>query len=92
MLAYQHNLRDRVPLTPPEHFSMVVSPLSRGLELSSLFQVRQRQRGADHVDLWLTNTLHFPLTVQDAILSPESQGLLKVGVVFFCNCAEHLRR
>ncbi|XP_071244420.1 transmembrane protein 131-like isoform X2 [Salvelinus alpinus] len=50
----------------------------RGLELSSLFQVRQRQKGADHVDLWLTNTLHFPLTVQDAILSPESQGLLKV--------------
>uniref|UniRef100_A0AAZ3S0P4 Transmembrane protein 131-like n=1 Tax=Oncorhynchus tshawytscha TaxID=74940 RepID=A0AAZ3S0P4_ONCTS len=50
----------------------------RGLELSNLFQVRQRQKGADHVDLWLTNTLHFPLTVQDAILSPESQGLLKV--------------
>ncbi|XP_014051061.2 transmembrane protein 131-like isoform X4 [Salmo salar] len=50
----------------------------RGLELSSLFQVRQRQRGADHVDLWLTNTLHFPLAVQDATLSPESQGLLKV--------------
>lgn len=58
--------------------SMVVPPLSRGLELSSLFQVRQRQRGADHVDLWLTNTLHFPLAVQDATLSPESQGLLKV--------------
>ncbi|XP_070302408.1 transmembrane protein 131-like isoform X6 [Salvelinus sp. IW2-2015] len=50
----------------------------RGLELSSLFQVRQRQRGADHVDLWLTNTLNFPLAVQDATLSPESQGLLKV--------------
>ncbi|XP_045070096.1 transmembrane protein 131-like [Coregonus clupeaformis] len=48
----------------------------RGLELSSLFQVRQW--GADHVDLWLSNTLHFPLTVQDATLSPESQGLFKV--------------
>ncbi|XP_010897507.2 transmembrane protein 131-like [Esox lucius] len=48
-----------------------------GIELSSLLQVRQR--GRDHVDLWLTNVFHFPLTVQNATLSPESQGLLKVA-------------
>ncbi|KAM4604313.1 transmembrane protein 131-like isoform 2-T2 [Polymixia lowei] len=49
-----------------------------GWDLSSLLQVRRRQTRTDQVDLWLTNPLRVPLTVTNASLSHESQGLLKV--------------
>ncbi|XP_071770565.1 transmembrane protein 131-like [Centroberyx gerrardi] len=49
-----------------------------GWDLSSLFQVRQRQRDTDQVELWLTNPLHLPLTVTNASLSQKLQGVLKV--------------
>lgn len=41
-----------------------------------LFQVKQRD--ADRVDLWLTNTLPLPLTVMNASLSQKLQGVMKV--------------
>ncbi|KAM3864937.1 transmembrane protein 131-like [Diretmus argenteus] len=47
-------------------------------DLSSLFQVRRRQRDTEQVDLWLTNPLHLPLTVTTARLSHKLQGVLKV--------------
>ncbi|XP_029910115.1 transmembrane protein 131-like isoform X2 [Myripristis murdjan] len=49
-----------------------------GWDLSSLFQVRQRQRDTDQVELWLTNPAHLPLTVTNASLSQKLQGVLKV--------------
>ncbi|XP_035516079.1 transmembrane protein 131-like isoform X2 [Morone saxatilis] len=45
-------------------------------DLFRLFQVKQR--GADHVDLWLTNSLLLPLTVMNASLSQKLQGVMKV--------------
>ncbi|XP_032391772.1 transmembrane protein 131-like isoform X2 [Etheostoma spectabile] len=44
-------------------------------DLFSLFQVRQRD--ADQVDLWLTNSL-MPITVKNASLSQKLQGVMKV--------------
>nr|XP_043883962.1 transmembrane protein 131-like isoform X2 [Solea senegalensis] len=42
----------------------------------SLFQMKQRD--ADQVDLWLTNTLTSPLTVTNVSLSQKLQGVMKV--------------
>ncbi|XP_070772139.1 transmembrane protein 131-like [Enoplosus armatus] len=45
-------------------------------DLFSLFQVKQRD--ADQVDLWLTNSLLLPLTVMNVSLSQKLQGVMKV--------------
>ncbi|KAL7404333.1 hypothetical protein ABVT39_013269 [Epinephelus coioides] len=45
-------------------------------DLFNLFQVKQR--GADQVDLWLTNSLLLPVTVMNASLSQKLQGVMKV--------------
>lgn len=45
-------------------------------DLFSLFQVKQRD--ADKVDLWLTNSFLLPLTVMNASLSQKLQGVMKV--------------
>ncbi|KAI3352497.1 hypothetical protein L3Q82_005447 [Scortum barcoo] len=45
-------------------------------DLFSLFQVKQRD--ADQVDLWLTNSLLLPLTVTNVSLSQKLQGVMKV--------------
>ncbi|XP_068445189.1 transmembrane protein 131-like isoform X1 [Clinocottus analis] len=45
-------------------------------DLFSLFQVKQR--GTDRVDLWLTNSLFFPVTVTNVSLSQNLQGVMKV--------------
>ncbi|XP_070683632.1 transmembrane protein 131-like isoform X2 [Pempheris klunzingeri] len=45
-------------------------------DLFSLLQVKQSS--ADQVDLWLTNSLLFPLTVINASLSQKLQGVMKV--------------
>ncbi|XP_012687308.2 transmembrane protein 131-like [Clupea harengus] len=49
-----------------------------GVDLASLFQLRQRLRGSDPADLWFTNLLGFPLTITDVSIPQETQGLLKV--------------
>ncbi|XP_049427043.1 transmembrane protein 131-like isoform X2 [Epinephelus fuscoguttatus] len=45
-------------------------------DLFNLFQVKQRD--ADQVDLWLTNSLLLPVTVMNASLSQKLQGVMKV--------------
>ncbi|XP_038568921.1 transmembrane protein 131-like isoform X3 [Micropterus salmoides] len=45
-------------------------------ELFSLVQVKQRN--ADQVDLWLTNSFLLPLTVMNVSLSEKLQGVMKV--------------
>ncbi|XP_041640880.1 transmembrane protein 131-like isoform X2 [Cheilinus undulatus] len=45
-------------------------------DLFSLVQLKQRD--ADQVDLWLTNSLLFPLTVLNVRLSQKLQGVMKV--------------
>ncbi|XP_029288734.1 LOW QUALITY PROTEIN: transmembrane protein 131-like [Cottoperca gobio] len=45
-------------------------------DLFSLFQMKQRR--ADQVELWLTNSLLLPLTVMKASLSQKVQGVMKV--------------
>ncbi|XP_019956839.2 transmembrane protein 131-like isoform X2 [Paralichthys olivaceus] len=48
-----------------------------GLHIThGLFQVKQRD--ADWVDVWMTNTLLLPLTVMNASLSQKLQGVMKV--------------
>ncbi|KAK2817259.1 hypothetical protein Q5P01_025450 [Channa striata] len=47
------------------------------VDLSSLFQVKQRE--ADQVDLWLTNSLLPPLTIFNVSLSPKLQEVIKVN-------------
>ncbi|XP_067353753.1 transmembrane protein 131-like isoform X2 [Channa argus] len=45
-------------------------------DLSRLFTVKQRQ--ADQVDLWMTNSLLLPLTIFNVSLSPNLQGVMEV--------------
>ncbi|XP_056136082.1 transmembrane protein 131-like isoform X2 [Lampris incognitus] len=47
-------------------------------DLSSLFQVRQKQGSTDKADLWLTNPYHLPVIVTNASLTQKSKGVLKV--------------
>lgn len=59
----------------------------RGAEVdfSSLFQIKQRD--ADKVDLWLTNTFLLPLTVMSVSLPQRLQGLMKVRTTFYLHIA-----
>lgn len=59
----------------------------RGAEVdfSSLFQIKQRD--ADKVDLWLTNTFLLPLTVMNVSLPQRLQGLMKVRTTFYLDIA-----
>lgn len=44
-----------------------------------------KQRDADTVDLWLTNSFLLPITVRNASLSPNLQGVLKVSTTAASN-------
>lgn len=65
----------RVALTP------------RPVSLYSLFHMKQRD--ADKVDLWLTNSFLLPLTVLNVSLPPRLQGAMKVRNKFKRNSSEH---
>ncbi|KAG9347152.1 hypothetical protein JZ751_006079 [Albula glossodonta] len=44
----------------------------------TLFHLKQRQSRGDHADLWLTNGFDFSFSVNDVVVSPDMDGLLKV--------------
>ncbi|XP_030643763.1 transmembrane protein 131-like [Chanos chanos] len=50
----------------------------RGSKLASLLQVRQTHRGNDGVDVWITNTLPFTLSITNITLSHSAHRPLKV--------------
>ncbi|KAJ8385187.1 hypothetical protein AAFF_G00192380 [Aldrovandia affinis] len=49
-----------------------------GYAPSTLFHVKQSQNRGDHADLWLTNGFNFSFSVNDVVVSPDLDGLLKV--------------
>lgn len=46
--------------------------------MDSLGLFKVKQRDADTVDVWLTNSFRLPITVRNASLSHNLQGVLKV--------------
>lgn len=57
---------------------VVLTP--RPVSVYSLFHMKQRD--ADKVDLWLTNSFLLPLTVLNVSLPPRLQGAMKVRTKF----------
>lgn len=48
-----------------------------------------KQRDANQVDLWLTNSFLLPLTVLNVSLSPRVQGAMKVRNKVTHNTSDH---